>query len=143
VRCNQIFLTLAQNNGHIAAIASEELDEVFHITDAPEAKYLLVLDPLDGSNNLQINAPVATIFSVCLAPTERDDASILEAARHPTAAGICIYGLTTFLAMALENGVFGFTRDFISGAFLYTHGKLNISEKAPDVAINLSNREHW
>lgn len=143
IRANNIFLSLAQNNGNICGVASEEMDVVHYFTGREHAPYILVIDPLDGSDNLEINAPVATIFSLCHRPSELTENAVLESARKPLAAGICIYGLTTFMALTVGSGVHGFSRDMSSGTFLYTHEDLKIKNQAPDVAINYSNRNYW
>jgi fructose-1,6-bisphosphatase I len=145
ILANNIFMNLAENNGNIVAIASEELEEIHYFPKAKGAKYILVIDPLDGSGNLDINAPVATIFSICRNPVEGNPTQeeILEAARAPVAAGVCIYGLATSMAMTTGNGVHGFTLDLESGAFFYTHPNMQIKETAKEVAINFSNKSYW
>ncbi len=142
---NDIFLSLAENNGNIAAVASEELEGVYYCENAETGKYILVIDPLDGSANLSINAPVSSIFSICKAPEGRKptEEDVMEAARNPVAAGICIYGLSTFMAYTTGDGVHGFTQDLESGTFFYTHPNMKIPKQAKEVAINFSNRNFW
>ncbi len=144
IQANNLFLALFGNNKYISAIVSEELDEVHYYPEHTEAKYFLVIDPLDGSGNLDINAPVATIFSIgktnSSSPTKEE---ILTAARTPVAAGICCYGLNTVLALTMGNGVHGFSQDLESGTFFYTHPNMKIKNTAKEVAINFSNRNFW
>lgn len=145
IKANNIFLELAKNNGNIVALASEELDEVHYFEGAENGKYILIIDPLDGSGNLDINAPVASIFSICKnpvsgKPTEKD---VLEAARKPQASGICLYGLATTLAFTFGDSVHGFTQDLESGVFFYTHEDMTVKSPAKEVAINYSNRKFW
>lgn len=145
ILANDIFLSLANNNGNIAAVASEELEEVVYPEDSnSDARYVLVLDPLDGSANLDINAPVATIFSLCKVSCQRpSQEEVLEAARKPVAAGICVYGLAITMALTTGEGVHGFTQDLESGVFFYTHPDIKIATVAKEVAINYSNRKFW
>ena len=137
IMANNIFMDLANNNGNIVAIASEELDEIHYFENAKDGKYILVIDPLDGSGNLDINAPVATIFSICRNPSSGtpSDTEILEAARSPIAAGICNYGLATTMALTFGKEVHGFTQDLESGVFFYTHTAMTIPKEAKEVAI--------
>lgn len=145
ILANEIFLSLAENNGNIVAVASEEMDDLYYVKNLkPGANYVLVLDPLDGSSNLDINAPVATIFSLCKVNNTRpSEAEVLEAARQPVAAGICVYGLAITLSLTTGNGVHGFTQDLESGVFFYTHPNMQIAPVAKEVAINYSNRNFW
>ena len=144
IQANNLFLSLFENNRHIAAIVSEELDEIHYYESHTEAQYFLVIDPLDGSGNLDINAPVATIFSLAKCRTHRPNIDeVLEEARRPIAAGICCYGLNTTLAITTGNGVHGFSQDLESGTFFYTHPNMEIKPIAKEVAINFSNRNFW
>lgn len=145
ILANNIFIELAENNGGVAAIVSEELEEIYICKKARRGKYIIVIDPLDGSGNLDINAPVATIFSICLAPPDKvfSESAVLECARTPVAAGICIYGLSTFMAYTTGNGVNGFTQDLEFGTFFFTHKNMKIADRAGEVAINFSNKEFW
>ena len=145
ILANNIFIDLAENNGNICAMASEELDEVHYFSNADTAKYILVIDPLDGSSNIDINAPVATIFSLCKVTSKNRPTTeeVIEAARNPVAAGICVYGALTTFTFTSGHGVQGFTQDLESGVFFYTHPDIKISPIAKEVAINFSNRNYW
>lgn len=145
IQANNIFLNILKNNGNLAALVSEELEEIHYFENTEAAKYFVVLDPLDGSGNLDINAPVSSIFSVIRNPSKSKPTKeeILEASRHPVAAGICLYGLATTLAICTGDGVHGFSQDLESGAFFYTHPFMKIKEEAKEVAINFSNRSYW
>jgi len=142
---NDIFISLAENNGNIAAVASEELEGLHYCENALDGKYVLIMDPLDGSGNLSINAPVSSIFSICKSPDGRKptEEDVMEAGRDPVAAGICIYGLSTFLVLTTGDGVHGFTQDLESGTFFYTHPNIQIAKQAEELAINFSNRKFW
>ena len=95
----------------VAGVASEEMD---NCQPAPHAggKFLVLFDPLDGSSNIDINAPVGTIFSVLAAPEgDITDASFLQDGRKQLAAGYVLYGGQTMLVLTLSQGVNGFTLD--------------------------------
>lgn len=145
IKANNIFLELAKNNGNIVALASEEMDEIHYFEEAKNGKYILVIDPLDGSGNLDINAPVASIFSICKNPVKGRPSKndVLEAVRIPNASGICLYGLATTLAITLGKGVHGFTQDLESGVFFYTHKNIKVKTPAKEIAINFSNKNFW
>ena len=121
-------MDLAQNNGNIVAIASEELEDIHYFENSPQGKYILIIDPLDGSGNLDINAPVASIFSVCRNPANGKPSKeqVLEVARDPIVAGICNYGLATTMALTFGEDVYGFTQDLESGVFFYKDKKLRM-----------------
>ena len=139
IHCNEIFISLGENNPFLAAVVSEELEEPYFY-DHPEAKYVLVIDPLDGSGNLDINAPVATIFSIC---QFNGKGNLLQSMQKPLAAGICNYGLKTSMMLTTGESVHGFTQDLESGVFFHTESDVSIPEKAKEVAINFSNRKFW
>lgn len=145
ILANDIFVELSKNNGNIRAIASEELDEVHYFPKARNGKYILVIDPLDGSSNLEVNGPVASIFSICLSPDKKnlEEEDIFECARKPVASGVCLYGLSTFFSYTTGSGVHGFTQDLESGTFLYTHPNMNVKDRAQEVAINYANKSFW
>lgn len=145
ILANNIFLDLFENNDNIAAIVSEELDDIhFYKRDKP-GKYFLVIDPLDGSGNLDINAPVASIFSLCKMPKVNSPSQkeILTAAMTPIAAGICNYGLEISMAITTGNGVHGFIQNLELGAFFQSQSNIKIKPTAKEIAINFSNRNFW
>jgi fructose-1,6-bisphosphatase len=144
---NDIFLSTCEYGGHLAGMVSEELDETYHIpTEYPRGRYLLAFDPLDGSSNIDINAPVGSIFSVLRAPLGTDPATtecFLQPGTEQVCAGYAIYGATTMLVLTLGRGVHGFTLDRGFGEFILTHPNLRIPEDASEFAINVSNERFW
>jgi fructose-1,6-bisphosphatase I len=66
---NEVFIEALAHNGHVAGLASEEMDEIYQLpADAPRGHYLVLFDPLDGSSNIDVNVSVGTIFSIIKAP---------------------------------------------------------------------------
>jgi fructose-1,6-bisphosphatase len=145
ILANNIFLDLFENNDNIAAIVSEELEEIHYYDREIPAKYFLVIDPLDGSGNLDINAPVATIFSLCRMPKNQTptQTNILSSAMEPMAAGICNYGLEISMAITTGDGVHGFIQNLESGAFFQSQTNIRIKPITKEIAINFSNRNFW
>jgi fructose-1,6-bisphosphatase len=144
---NDIFLRTSEYGGHLAGLVSEELEEPYQIpTEYPLGRYLLVFDALDGSSNLDVNAPVGSIFSVLKAPrgaqmaTARD---FLQAGAQQLCAGYAIYGATTMLVLTLGRGVHGFTLDRGFGEFVLTHPNMTIPAETSEFAINASNERFW
>ncbi len=144
---NDIFLRTSEYGGHLAGMVSEELEQPYHIpAEYPRGRYLLSFDPLDGSSNIDINAPVGSIFSVLRAPHGTDRpavADFLQPGTQQLCAGYAIYGATTMLVLTLGRGVFGFTLDRGFGEFILTHPNLTIPTETHEFAINASNERFW
>ena len=144
---NDIFLRTSEYGGHLAGMVSEELEEPYQIPpEYPLGKYLLVFDPLDGSSNIDINAPVGSIFSVLKAPRGLHPPALedfLQAGSRQLCAGYAIYGATTMLVLTVGRGVHGFTLDRGFGEFILTHPNMIIPDQASEFAINASNERFW
>lgn len=147
VIANDEFVRHCSNCGRVAALVSEEVDEVYWLKDAPQAgDYVVYFDPLDGSSNLDVNLSVGSIFSVvetkeALDPT--DDASVLIRGRDQICAGYAIYGPSTALIVTTGNGVNGFTHQQGTGEFRLTYRDMTIPEQTREFAINASRRRYW
>jgi fructose-1,6-bisphosphatase len=147
VVANDIWLRTHEYGGLLAGMVSEELEEPYRIPEAyPLGKYLLLFDPLDGSSNIDVNAPVGSIFSVLKAPTPHQPAQsrdFLQPGREQVCAGYAIYGATTMLVLTVGRGVHGFTLDRGFGEFILTHPHMTIPAEANEFAINASNERFW
>ena len=147
VLSNDILLQANEWGGHLAAIASEEMDDPHLIPHRyPKGNYLLVFDPLDGSSNIDVNVSVGTIFSVLRCPEGVDEPSaehFLQPGSEQVAAGYTVYGPSTLLVLTLGDGVYQFTLDRELGSFVLTQRRLRIPEDTQEFAINASNRRHW
>lgn len=144
---NEMFIRTTEWAGHVAGMASEEMDEPYQIpTPYGRGKYLLVFDPLDGSSNIDVNVSVGSIFSILRAPepgrpvVEQD---FLQQGLQQVAAGYAIYGPATMLVLTVGNGVAGFTLDPNLGEFKLTHRDISIPTDTREFAINTSNRRFW
>ena len=150
VLSNEILLEANEWGGHLAGMASEEMDNAYQITGKyAKGSYLLVFDPLDGSSNIDVNVSVGTIFSVLRCPDRNGEEgdlgeeAFLQPGTQQVAAGYAIYGPQTMLVLTLGNGVKGFTLDAEMGSFILTHDDIRVPEQTAEFAINMSNQRHW
>ncbi len=147
VIANEILLQANEWGGHLAAMASEEVEEVHQIPfDYPKGGYLLLFDPLDGSSNIDVNISVGTIFSVLRSPAagaEPSEQSFLQPGREQVAAGYALYGPSTMLVLTVGKGVHGFTLDREMGSFVYTHPYMTVPAETAEFAINASTARFW
>jgi len=144
---NEVLIDANEWGGHLAAMASEEMDAIYVVPNRfPKGEYLLLFDPLDGSSNIDVNVSIGTIFSVLKMPEDDrgvDEGDFLQPGRQQVAAGYCIYGPQTVLVLTVGDGVAMFTLDREQGSFMLTEEKLRIPEDTKEFAINMSNMRHW
>jgi fructose-1,6-bisphosphatase I len=143
---DEIFQQLVGGNPRLAALVSEEVDEVNWRKEAPRAgDFIVYYDPLDGSSNLDVNLSVGTIFSIVR--LERDVDCVPEAVQiagtQQIAAGYAIYGPSTGLVITTGQGVDGFTHHPGSGDFLLTQAAMIIPPQTSEFAINASRHDLW
>lgn len=133
--------------GHLAAMASEEMDDIYEIPSKyPRGKYLLVFDPLDGSSNIDVNISVGTIFSIlrCADGVENPTAEdFMQPGTKQVCAGYALYGPSTMMVMTTGHGVNAFTLDQSVGEFILTQKDMQIPEDTAEFAINASNMRFW
>jgi fructose-1,6-bisphosphatase I len=144
---NEIFIEALETNGHIAAMASEEMEDVYNLPKGyKRGRYLICFDPLDGSSNIDINVSVGTIFSILRAPSDKENYApedFMQPGTKQVAAGYCLYGPSTMLVLTTGQGVQMFTLDRDFGEFLLTHKDVQIPKETQEFAINMSNMRHW
>ena len=144
---NEVMVGETEWTGHLAAMASEEMEDICPVVPAGRrGKYLLVFDPLDGSSNLDANISVGTIFSILRSPdpgAEPRAGHFLQPGTAQVCAGFALYGPSTMLILTTGDGVDGFTLDRDIGAFILTHPRLCIPEDCGEFAINASNERFW
>ncbi|MES2298025.1 MAG: class 1 fructose-bisphosphatase [Pseudomonadota bacterium] len=144
---NEILLEANEWGGHLAAMASEEMESIHPIPNRyPKGEYLLLFDPLDGSSNIDINVSIGTIFSVLKAPEGMgtpSEADFMQAGSRQVAAGYAVYGPQTMLVLTTGNGVNCFTLDREMGSWVLTTRNMRIPEETKEFAINMSNARHW
>lgn len=144
---NEILLQANEWGGHLAAMASEEMETIHPIPNRyPKGEYMLLFDPLDGSSNIDVNVTIGTIFSVLKAPegmTEPTEQDFLQPGTKQVAAGYAVYGPQTVLVLTTGNGVNCFTLDREMGSWVMTQRSIRIPEDTAEYAINASNSRHW
>ncbi|QDE37808.1 class 1 fructose-bisphosphatase [Luteibacter pinisoli] len=144
---NEILLEANAWGGHLAACASEEMEDPQPIPDAyPKGHHLLLFDPLDGSSNIDVNVSVGTIFSVLRCPdgvTEPTTTDFLQPGTAQVAAGYVVYGPSTLLVLTFGHGVHEFTLDREHGSFVLSRRGITIPAETSEFAINMSNQRHW
>ena len=144
---NDVMVDHLNWTGHLAAMASEEIEEIIQIpANMPKGKYLIAFDPLDGSSNIDINLSVGTIFSILRCPenvTEPTVEDFMQKGTEQVCAGFCVYGPTTMMILTTGHGVNGFTLDRDVGEFILTHPNMTIPEDTAEFAINMSNQRFW
>lgn len=147
VLSNEILLEANAWGGHLAGLASEEMDTSHPIPDVyPRGNYLLLFDPLDGSSNIDVNISVGTIFSVLRCPdgvTQAQDKDFLQPGTEQVCAGYTVYGPSTMLVLTVGNGTHAFTLDREVGSFVLTTRGMRIPDETREFAVNMSNQRHW
>ncbi|MEW6354572.1 MAG: class 1 fructose-bisphosphatase [Pseudomonadota bacterium] len=149
VLANEVFIKSNEWAGHLAAMGSEEMDDIYPIPrQYPKGKYLLVFDPLDGSSNIDVNISVGTIFSILRSPKGMSQEPVtaqdfLQPGTQQVCAGYAIYGPSTMLVLTSGHGVNGFTLDQNIGEFILTHPNMKIPHDCHEFAINSSNSRFW
>lgn len=144
---NEVLIEANEWGGHLAAMASEEMESIHVIPNRyPQGEYLLLFDPLDGSSNIDVNVSIGTIFSVLKKPENTPavgEADFLQPGSKQVAAGYCVYGPQTTLVLTVGNGVAMFTLDREQGSFVLTQENIQVPEDTQEFAINMSNMRHW
>ncbi|MFW5815694.1 MAG: class 1 fructose-bisphosphatase [Wenzhouxiangella sp.] len=147
VIANDLMIDALQHNGHIAALASEEMADIYRLPPGKlRGSYLVLADPLDGSSNIDVNVSVGTIFSILRAADadrEPERADFLRPGVEQVAAGYCLYGPSTQLVLTTGQGVSMFTLDRSLGEFLLTREGVSIPPDCGEFAVNASNQRFW
>jgi len=139
---NQVFIDCLKNGGECCGVASEELEDIVQLDPVKnkDAEYTVVMDPLDGSSNIDVNVSVGTIFGIY---KRKSDASgpcdindFLQKGTELVAAGYVLYGTSTILVYSTGNGVNGFTLDPSIGEFCLSHPDMKIPDKGNYYSVN-------
>jgi fructose-1,6-bisphosphatase I len=147
VIANEVLIEANEWGGHLAAMASEEMDSIHVVPHRyPQGEYLLLFDPLDGSSNIDVNVSIGTIFSVLRKVSNHRGVSeedFLQPGKQQAAAGYCVYGPQTTLVLTFGDGVAMFTLDRETGSWVLTQDQVQIPADTREFAINMSNMRHW
>ncbi len=148
VFANEQFIAALKAGGECCAIASEENEEIIPVDNAvsTNAKYVVAMDPLDGSSNIDVNVSVGTIFSIYRRLTLNGPGTIedfLQQGTEQVAAGYIIYGSSAMLVYTTGKGVNGFTLDPSIGEFCLSHPNMKTPTYGNIYSINEGNYLHF
>jgi fructose-1,6-bisphosphatase I len=150
VFANKTFIQSLKNRNIVCGIVSEENDEFITIKGQDQesnGKYVVLMDPLDGSSNIDVNVSVGTIFSIFRritpvgTPVEQKD--FLQPGREQVAAGYVVYGTSTMLVYTTGDGVNGFTLNPAIGSFYLSHPDMSFPENGNIYSVNEGNYSHF
>ncbi|MGD9049070.1 MAG: class 1 fructose-bisphosphatase [Anaerolineae bacterium] len=145
---NAAIIRLNHFTGRLAAMASEEIEDIIPIPDQfPTGRYILIFDPLDGSSNIDYSVSIGTIFSVLRRKSAQGDPATVEdclqSGNDIVASGYILYGPSTMMVYSAGNGVHGFTLDQTVGEFLLSHPDIRIPEKPKFYSTNQGYERYW
>lgn len=141
VIANIRFTRALKNGGMTCAVVSEEEDEIIHLN--PNCRYVVAMDPLDGSSNIDVNVSIGTIFSIYKrispvgGPVQEED--VLQKGTEQVAAGYILYGSSTMLVYTTGHGVHGFTLEPSLGEFVLSHDSMSSPDDGKIFSINEGN----
>lgn len=142
IMANDAFEQGCSNSPRLAALISEEVEEVTWLKEPVAGDFLLYFDPLDGSSNLDVNLSVGSIFSIMQVQTD-GDRNVLHEGRKHICAGYAIYGPSTMFVVTTGKEVAGFSSQPGTGDFCLTHPNMTVPVETSEYAINTSNYELW
>lgn len=149
VYADEVFINALLSSGECCGVATEENENEIAFTEsfATDAKYIVCIDPLDGSSNIDYNVSVGSIFSIYLRKSPRGDkvniTDFLQEGSKQVAAGYIVYGSSTMLVYSTGNGVNGFTLDPSLGEFCLSHPDIKTPENGFIYSINEGNYVHF
>ncbi len=139
---NDVLCTVLERSGHCAILASEELEKPLACN--PNAKYMVVFDPLDGSSNIDVNVSIGTIFGILRVPAGGpSDTALLQPGSAFVAAGYAVYGSATTLVLSTGRGVHEFTLDLNVGEFFLSRADIRCPARGALYSINEGNYSKW
>ena len=145
VIANIRFTRALRNGGQVCAIISEEDEEIIHLN--PNSRYVVAMDPLDGSSNIDVNVSIGTIFSIYRritpigGPVQNED--VLQPGTAQVAAGYILYGSSTMLVYTTGHGVYGFTLEPSLGEFVLSHNQMKCPEDGSIYSVNEGSWHHF
>jgi fructose-1,6-bisphosphatase I len=140
VYANNLFIRMMRTQGAVCAAASEENDDIVHFDNG--GKYVVTMDPLDGSSNIDVNVSIGTIFSIYQRISTGPKATLedfLQPGTAQVAAGYIVYGSSTMLVYSTGHGVNGFTLDPSIGTFCLSHPNMTTPADGKIYSVNEGN----
>jgi len=142
IYANDQLIAALSSGGEVCVMASEENDTIIEVHGKDNAQYVVMFDPLDGSSNIDVNASIGTIFSICKRKSDHGPGTVedcLQKGIDQIAAGYVIYGSSTILVYSTGNGVNGFTLDPSIGEFCLSHPDIQTPKDASIYSLNEGN----
>ncbi len=138
---SNIFVEMLSQSGHVAAIGCEEIENPVIVEGNVADGFIVLMDPLDGSSNIDVAVSIGSIFGIWQkSPGETvNDASLLRKGNEQIAAAYVVYGSSTVLVLATKNNVCGFTLDVSTGSYAVTHPNITIPADCPYYSTNEGN----
>ncbi|HRB81589.1 MAG TPA: class 1 fructose-bisphosphatase, partial [Nitrospira sp.] len=142
---NDTFVRVFESSGLVCVLASEEMEKPLKMVHEG-AKYMLLVDPLDGSSNTDVNMPLGAIFSIRRSklgqrlPVEDE---LLQRGTEQIAAGYVLYGASTMLVFTVGQGVHGFTLEPSIGEYLLSNENIRIPSRGKVYSVNEGNYHRW
>ena len=148
IYANEQFIAALQSGGECCIVVSEENDEYIYIDSeiSKNAKYIVAIDPLDGSSNIDVNVGVGTIFSIYRRKSVEGKATLVDVLQKGTeqiAAGYVVYGSSTMMVYTTGKGVNGFTLDPSIGEFCLSHPNMSVPKEGNIYSINEGYYAHF
>lgn len=149
VYANNLFINALKARNEVCGIASEEEEKsiIFENESGINGKYVVLIDPIDGSSNIEVNVSIGTVFAIYrrVSPigTPAVNEDFLQAGKHQVAAGYVIFGSSTMLVFTSGNGVNGFTYDPSVGVFYLSHPNMKIPDSGNIYSINEGNYAYF
>ncbi|DBA78419.1 TPA: hypothetical protein ACH3X2_007915 [Trebouxia sp. C0005] len=145
ILANEVFINMLAKSGQCAVIVSEENDDPIIVEEAYWGEYCVVMDPLDGSSNIDCGVSIGTIFGIYrVQPGSRGTAEdVLRPGKEMVAAGYCMYGSNCCMVMSVGSGSSIFTLDPSIGEFVLTAPDIQIPPKGNIFSINEGNECFW
>lgn len=148
VFANEQFIAALKAGGEVCAIASEENEFIIPVESeiSKNAKYVVAIDPLDGSSNIDVNVSVGTIFSIYRRVTLSGPGTMEDFMQRGTeqiAAGYVIYGSSCMMVYSTGKGVYGFTLDPSIGEFCLSHPNMTTKKVSNTYSVNEGNYLHF
>jgi fructose-1,6-bisphosphatase I len=144
---NETFLKVFRHSELVCALASEEMENPVLLPENwPQAKHMLLFDPLDGSSNTDCNMPLGAIFSVVKSAREDrmpTEDNLTRKGTEQVAAGYLLYGSSTMLVYTVGQGVHGFTLEPSIGEYLLSHEQIRIPARGKVYGVNEGNYHKW
>jgi len=146
VFANDMLIGMLSRSGRVCAVGSEELERPVIVPEKLAGKYVVNIDPLDGSSNIGVNASIGTIFSILPKRSGgkvADDSDCLQAGNRQLGAGYVMYGSSTVLVYSTGHGVYGFTLDPTVGEFVLSHNHIRFPDRCRYYSVNEGYAAYW